>query len=253
MTSSRPAAALEPPDELVRRAAGGDEAAFARLIRLHNETITRVAFVVTGDRAAAADAADAAWVEAWPGLQRRPSAAGLGSWLASLAASQAVVLVRGAPAGESLAPVAPMSSPAPGPGFPADADPATDAGLATTLARMGPEDRARLALLHVAGLTPREAAAAGHRSRFERLAAALRSPRARVSSADPTTAAVISLPRLRAYAQIPVRPIDADAIARRARAEAALERTRVASVAISAAVGILVVAHPYLVGLLARR
>jgi hypothetical protein len=55
--------------------------------------------------------------------------------------------------------------------------------------------------------------------------------------------------RLRAYAHAPLRPVDADATARKARAEESLERTRVVSVALSAVVGVLVMAHPYLVGL----
>ncbi len=52
--------------------------------------------------------------------------------------------------------------------------------------------------------------------------------------------------RLRAYARVPVRHVDADATARRARAEASLERTRVVSVAIATVVGVLVAVHPYL-------
>ena len=52
--------------------------------------------------------------------------------------------------------------------------------------------------------------------------------------------------RLLAYADVPVRPVDADATARRARAEESLERTRVVSVAISAVVGALVGDAPYL-------
>ena len=55
--------------------------------------------------------------------------------------------------------------------------------------------------------------------------------------------------RLRAYAQSPVRHVDADATARRARAEESLERTRVVSVAIAAVVGVFVAMHPHLAGL----
>ena len=272
MTGSRPAAALDPPDELVRRAARGDVAAFARLVRLHDEAMTRVAFVVTGDRDTAASAAEAAWVEAWAGLPERPSALGLGSWLASLAAARAVALARGEPAGDSaaLALLTPTTSLAPGPSLapspsrapavPVATDPATDAGLATALARLDPEDRASLALLHVAGLTPSEVAAVRRRSRLsiplwlERLASGLRGSRAPGAGADPdadpaahaSNAGLLTTPRLRAYAEIPVRPIDADALARRARAEAKLERTRVLSVAVATVVGVLVALHPYL-------
>ena len=55
--------------------------------------------------------------------------------------------------------------------------------------------------------------------------------------------------RLRAYAHVPVRHVDADATARRARAEESLERTRVVSVAIAAVVGVFVAMHPHLAGL----
>ena len=59
--------------------------------------------------------------------------------------------------------------------------------------------------------------------------------------------------RLRAYADVPVRHVDADATARRARAEESLERTRVVSVVVSAVVGLLVAMHPYLARLVFGR
>jgi len=72
MTGSRPEAALDPPDVLVRRAARGDVAAFARIVRLHHEDMTRVAFVITGDMDAAAEATNAAWPVARDGLRNNP-------------------------------------------------------------------------------------------------------------------------------------------------------------------------------------
>ncbi len=94
MTGSRPAAAQDSPEELVRRAADGDTAAFARLVRLHNEDMTRVAFVIVGDSAAAAGATEAAWFDAWTGLRRKRTPEALGSWLCSLAAAEATDLAR---------------------------------------------------------------------------------------------------------------------------------------------------------------
>ena len=59
--------------------------------------------------------------------------------------------------------------------------------------------------------------------------------------------------RLRAYADVPDRHVDADATARRARAEESLERIRVVSVVVSAVVGVLVAMHPYLARLVFGR
>ncbi len=72
----------------------GDTAAFARIVRLHNEEMTRVAFVIVGDSATAALATEAAWFSAWPGLRRKRTPDALGSWLCSLAAAEATGLAR---------------------------------------------------------------------------------------------------------------------------------------------------------------
>ena len=65
MTGSRPDAADAPPEEPVRGAAHGDLAAFARIVRLSHDGMTRGAFVVTGDLDSAVRALDAAWPAAW--------------------------------------------------------------------------------------------------------------------------------------------------------------------------------------------
>ena len=62
----RDATALE---ATVRRAAAGDEAAFARLVAEHHASMTRVAFVIVGDAAAASDAVQTAWSIAWQRLR----------------------------------------------------------------------------------------------------------------------------------------------------------------------------------------
>ena len=79
---------------LVRRAAAGDEAAFARLIAEHNAAMARVAYVIVGDREQTLDAIQSAWAIAWrrigslrePGLVR--------SWLIAIAANEARQQVR---------------------------------------------------------------------------------------------------------------------------------------------------------------
>ena len=154
MTGSRPAAAQDSPEELVRRAAEGDTAAFARLVRLHNEDMTRVAFVIVGDSAAAAGATEAAWFDAWTGLRRKRTPEALGSWLCSLAAAEATDLARRRDARGATTPEL-DDRPTDPPAAPA-ADPPADDALMTALARLDPEDRALLALRHVAGLSMSE-------------------------------------------------------------------------------------------------
>jgi RNA polymerase sigma-70 factor (ECF subfamily) len=248
MTGSRPAAAQDSPEELVRRASGGDAAAFARLVRLHNEEMTRVAFVVLGDPHAAADAAEAAWFDAWTGLRRKRTSGALNSWLCSLAAVEATALAGRRHSDGASTPEL-DDRPTERPAVPATGLLADDA-LASALARLDPEDRAVLALDHVAGLSADELDQAMRRAKPP-----VQIRRTRIEAdmgglvpagSDPTERHRLLGQRLRAYASGPVRHVDADATARRARAEASLERTRVVSVAIAAVVGVIVAIHPHL-------
>ncbi len=240
MTGSRPAAAQDSLEELVRRAASGDVAAFARIVRLHNEGMTRVAFVIAGDTDAAVGVTDAAWLSAWTGLRRKRTREPLGPWLCSVVAAEAIEVARRRGTRRDTVP-------APGPH---PADPAAGDGQMSALARLEPEDRALLALRHVAGLSMAELTRSGQRfrppveHRLARLADEICGPLP--SGSDPTDSDRLLGLRLRAYAHVPVRQVDADATARRARAEASLERTRVVSVAIATVVGVLVAVHPYL-------
>ena len=155
MTGSRSAAAQGSPEELVRRAAGGDTAAFARIVRLHNQGMTRVAYAITADPIVAVAATEAAWFSAWGGLRRKRTPEALGSWLCSLAATEAVDIAR-----RTAEPGA--ATPEPGgrsPGVPSGDE------LARALARLDPEDRALLVLRHVAGLSVAELSEAVRRSR----------------------------------------------------------------------------------------
>jgi RNA polymerase sigma-70 factor (ECF subfamily) len=248
MTGSRPAAAQDSPEELVRRAADGDTAAFSRLVRLHNEGMTRVASVILGDPAAAAAATETAWFGAWRGVRRKRTPEALGSWLCSLAAAEATRLAkrrdaRGATALE-LDDRPNDLPPAP------SADLVADDALASALARLDPEDRALLALRHVGGLSMDEMIQAVRRSRppVEVRLARLSEDMSGLgpSGSDPAELDRRLGQRLRAHASAPVRLVDADATARRARAEESLERTRVVSVAIAAVVGVFVAIHPHI-------
>jgi DNA-directed RNA polymerase specialized sigma24 family protein len=233
MTGSRPEAAQASTEELIRRAARGDLAAFARIVRLHNEDMTRVAFVITGDLDAAAEATGAAWSVAWHGLRSKRTPDGLGPWLSSLVATEAVMVA--------------MCNGAPGMAGPAEP---TDGGFEREIARIDPADRALLALRHVAGLSMAELTRMNRRSRppvaarFERLANLVGGPQPPASDAAMIERSVGQ--RVLAYASVTVRPVDADAAARRARAGEALDLTRVISVVISVVVGVLVAALPHL-------
>ena len=87
----RDATALE---TTVRRAAAGDESAFARLVAEHHASMTRVAFVIVGDAAAASDAVQAAWSIAWQRLGGLRDPAQVRAWLVAIAANEARQAVR---------------------------------------------------------------------------------------------------------------------------------------------------------------
>ncbi len=249
MTGSRPEAAQASPEELIRRAARGDVAAFARIVRIHNEDMTRVAFVITGDLDSATEVTAAAWSVAWQGLRSKRTSDGLGPWLCSLVATEAVMVAMcdGAPG---------MAGPAE-PDDPAESQAdgglggrAAHAGLERAIARIDPGDRALLALRHVGGLSMAELTRMNRRSRppvaarFERLTNVVGGPQP--PGSDLAMIERLVEQRLLGYASVTVRPIDADAAARRARAGGAFDLTRVLSVAISVVIGALVAGLPYL-------
>jgi DNA-directed RNA polymerase specialized sigma24 family protein len=227
------------PELLVDHAVHGDVNAFARIVRLHHEAMTRVALVVTGDVRAAVAAVAQAWTTAWERLDRLGDPRRLGPWLDLLATDEALFLVRHArtrdlgPSGSNRA--------------------HGDAELGRILADLDPEDRALLAQHHLTGLDPAELArmplhpVAGTRARLARLSALVAGPLPR--GTEPESVDAVARARLRTYVDVPVFPVHADQAARRALAEASLERNRLASVAVCAIVGLLVAAMPYLVPL----
>jgi RNA polymerase sigma-70 factor (ECF subfamily) len=80
-----------PPGErdLVVRAQRGDERAFATLVRDHEQTAFRLAYVITGNAADAEDAAQEAFAKAWRALPRFRSAEPLRPWLLRIVANEA--------------------------------------------------------------------------------------------------------------------------------------------------------------------
>ena len=76
-------------DELVERARGGDAAAFAALVRDHEEIAFRTAFLITRNAADAEDAAQVGLTKAWRALPRFRRGAPLRPWLLAIVANEA--------------------------------------------------------------------------------------------------------------------------------------------------------------------
>jgi len=157
---------------LLASAAAGDEVAFRRIIVENHDSMRRVAAHVTGDQALAEEATQAAWLIAWKKLGNVRDEAHLQPWLVSVAANEAKrVLRKRRRRGEVEIAIDVTGEPG---GF----DPATGISsmdLNAALDRLGPDDRALLAMRYVAGFDSNELAIAlgispsGTRNRLERL------------------------------------------------------------------------------------
>jgi len=75
--------------ELVERARGGDGSAYATLVRDHEETAFRIAYVICGNAADAEEAAQEAFVKAYRALGRFRSGEPLRPWLLAIVANEA--------------------------------------------------------------------------------------------------------------------------------------------------------------------
>jgi RNA polymerase sigma-70 factor, ECF subfamily len=75
--------------ELLARAQGGDEDAYAALVRAHQELAFRTAVLITQDAAEAEEAAQDAFVKAWRALPRFRAGAPLRPWLLAIVANEA--------------------------------------------------------------------------------------------------------------------------------------------------------------------
>ena len=160
----------------VERAASGDKAAFARLVAQHQASMSRVAFVISGDADATRDAVQNAWSLAWRRLSGLRDPAQVGPWLIAIAANQAREGLRThrrrqvLDVSESLAPRAGSN--------PADSIELLD--LQRALAQLKPDDRHLIALRYVAGFDSTEIArqtgmsASGVRTRLSRILVRLR-------------------------------------------------------------------------------
>ncbi len=139
---------------LVRAARRGSEDAVGELFRRHWGALHRAALLITGDRAAAEDIAQEAFLAALRALPRFDVRRPLGPWLHRIAVNRAIDFARARTLRGEVADLVP-DRPAAG-----DDVAALDEELAAALARLGVEQRAVVVLRYVLELTPGEIAAA---------------------------------------------------------------------------------------------
>lgn len=153
-------------------AAAGNEVAFRQIIAEHHDDMRRVAAHVTGDRALAEEATQAAWLRAWRKIGNVRDEAHLRPWLVSVAANEAKRVLQKRRRRAEIEVAIDLT------GEPGGVDPATGVSamdLNAALDRLNPDDRALLAMRYVAGFDSNELSVAlgispsGVRNRLERL------------------------------------------------------------------------------------
>ena len=154
-----------------------DDVAFTRIVETHDGGMYRVCVAVARDPAIAADAVQAAWAIAWWKLGSVRDPARLQPWLMAIAVNETKTLLKRRQRRSLVEIVVDVTA------RPGGLDPAT--GIASVdrraaLERLGPDDRALLAMRYVAGFNASELADAiglsplGTRARLQRLLARLR-------------------------------------------------------------------------------
>ena len=157
-------------------AAAGDALALARIVEAYHDDMARLCFVICGDRDTAQEAVQAAWSIAWRKLGSLREPASLRPWLMTIAANEVRQQLRRQKR-ERVVEIEVIDIGS------ERLDPASRAGvldLRTALAQLTPEDRALLAMRHVAGFASPEIgeslgiSADAVRTRLSRLIARLR-------------------------------------------------------------------------------
>ncbi len=160
----------------VAQAAAGDADALALIVALHQDDMSRIAFVICGDVELAQDAVQSAWPLAWRKLGSVRDPERLRSWLMSVVANEARQLMRRRRR-YLVVEIFQIETTT------GHDDPRFDArtlDLSVALRRLSPEERTLLALRFVAGFDATEIGRAmgvspsGVRSRLSRLLARLR-------------------------------------------------------------------------------
>jgi RNA polymerase sigma-70 factor, ECF subfamily len=158
-------------------AAAGDALALARIVEAYHDDMARLCFVICGDQDTAQEAVQAAWSIAWRKLGSLRDPASLRAWLMTIAANEVRQQLRRQKRARVVeVEVMDLGS--------ERLDPASRVGvldLRTALRQLTPEDRALLAMRHVAGFASPEIgeslgiSADAVRTRLSRLIARLRS------------------------------------------------------------------------------
>jgi RNA polymerase sigma-70 factor (ECF subfamily) len=96
-----------PDDELARRVARGDQAAFEALMRRHNRMLFRTARAILRDDSEAEDALQEAYLKAYSTLGSYRGEAKLSTWLARIVANEALMRLRKAVRRNAIVPLHP--------------------------------------------------------------------------------------------------------------------------------------------------
>jgi RNA polymerase sigma factor (sigma-70 family) len=144
-------------DELIAQARRGDAAAYAMLVRRHEDVAFRTAMLITGHPQDAEDAAQDGFVKAWRALHRFRAGEPLRPWLLSIVANEARNRRRAAGRREHLALRAAAAVPTPSepPATLLDRD-----QLAAAIGRLRDDDRVILGCRYLLDLSEAEMAAA---------------------------------------------------------------------------------------------
>lgn len=97
--------------DLVRRVAGGETAAFAKLMRRHNRTLFRAARAILRDDAEAEDALQEAYLQAYRAIGTYRGDAKLSTWLARIVANEALMRLRKRERRAEIVPLQPSARP----------------------------------------------------------------------------------------------------------------------------------------------
>lgn len=103
--TSAPITDATPDGELAQRAAAGEEAAFAAIMRRHNQLLFRTARSIVKADAEAEDVLQEAWLRAWRALAGFRAEARLSTWLVRIVANEALTRLR-----RKSAPVIPLDA-----------------------------------------------------------------------------------------------------------------------------------------------
>lgn len=152
-------------DELVRRATGGDGAAFGELVRRHAPRVRALCAATLGGPGEAEDAAQEAFLKAHRALPRYTGASSFGTWLHRIAVNHCLDVLRaaGRRRSDSLEALLEADSAALGRALaePSPAQALEDRDtVERLLARLPPEQRLALTLREADGMSYEEIAAA---------------------------------------------------------------------------------------------